>query len=52
MSEYQYYEFCRLNKPISAPAREEMASLTSRARITTHGASFVYNYGNFRGDCK
>ena len=52
MSEYQYYEFCRINQPISLAAREEMASLSSRARITTHGASFVYNYGNFRGDYK
>ena len=24
----------------------------SRANVGTHGASYVYNYGNFRGDCK
>lgn len=52
MSGYRYYEFCRINKPISSEAREEMASLSSRARITTHGASFVYNYGDFRGKPK
>src|SRR5579872_4904010 len=52
MSEYQYYEFCSVNKPLSPKAREEMASLSSRAKISTHGASYVYNYGDFRGDPK
>lgn len=47
---YQYYEFCQLNSPISREARQEMMSLSSRAQINTHGASFVYNYGDFRGN--
>lgn len=50
MSEYQYYEFCKINTPLSQEARKEMASLSSRAKISTHGASYVYNYGDFRGD--
>lgn len=49
MSEYQYYEFCRINTPLSQEARKEMSSLSSRAQISTHGASYVYNYGDFRG---
>lgn len=52
MSEYQYYEFCRINEPISQEARKEMRSLSSRANVSTHGASYVYNYGNFRGKPK
>lgn len=52
MSEYQYYEFCRVNGLLSQEARKEMGSLSSRARVTTHGASYVYNYGDFRGDVK
>ena len=52
MSEYQYYEFLRINGPLSQAARKEMASLSSRARISTHGASYVYNYGDFPGDPK
>src|SRR5208282_745549 len=52
MSGYQYYEFCRIKAPISQKAREEMASLSSRANVGTHGASYVYNYGDFRGDSK
>jgi len=50
MSEYQYYEFCNTNKPMSVEVRQEMKSLSSRSKLTTHGASYVYNYGDFRGD--
>lgn len=52
MSEYQYYEFCKINQPLTLEARKEMYSLSSRANVTTHGASYVYNYGSFRGDPK
>ena len=52
MSEYQYYEFCSISKPLTREARMEMASLSSRAQVSTHGASYVYNYGDFKGDPK
>ncbi|MCW5590456.1 MAG: hypothetical protein KIT27_12460, partial [Legionellales bacterium] len=52
MSEYQYYEFCSINKPLSTEARKEMLSLSSRASVGTHTASYVYNYGDFRGKPK
>lgn len=52
MSEYQYYEFCKLNQPISKPCREEMRALSKRARVATHGVSFTYDYGDFGGDEK
>jgi len=52
MSEYQYYEFCSVRSPLSAQARKEMYSLSSRAKVSTHGATYVYNYGNFRGNAK
>lgn len=53
MSEYQYYEFCNLTQPLSQEARKEMKSLSSRAIVTTHGASYVYNFaGGLRGDPK
>jgi hypothetical protein len=52
MSDYQYYEFCQIGKPLSQEARREMASLSSRAHVGTHSASYVYNYGNFRGNPK
>ena len=50
MGEYQYYEFQSLDRPLSATAREEMESLSSRVHLTANSASFVYNYTGFRGD--
>jgi hypothetical protein len=50
MSEYQYYEFQSLGRPLSASAQAEMESLSSRVHLTANSASFVYNYGDFRGD--
>ncbi len=50
MSEYQYYEFCKIDAPLTSDVRKEMYSLSSRANVTTHGASYVYNYGDFRGN--
>lgn len=52
MSEYQYYEFCSLHSPLSAAARKEMSALSSRAQVGTHSASYVYHYGDFRGNPK
>jgi hypothetical protein len=52
MSEYQYYEFCRINQPLSKEARQKMHSLSSRAKVNSHSASYVYNYGDFRGKPK
>ena len=52
MSTYQYYEFCKINQPLTLKTREEMYSLSSRANVTTHGAYYVYNYSSFRGDSK
>ena len=49
MSEYHYYEFCSLNKPLSKEARVKMNALSSRANVGTHTVAYVYQYGNFRG---
>lgn len=52
MSEYQYHEFCNLSKPLDKETRQVMHSLSSRAKVSTHSASYVYNYSDFRGDTK
>ena len=52
MSEYQYYEFCSLHSPLSAAACKEMKALSSRAQVGTHTASYVYHYGDFRGNAE
>lgn len=49
MSEYQYYEFRAIDSPLTANQRENLDSLSSRARVTSHAATFVYNYGSFHG---
>mgnify|MGYP001041981924 CR=1 FL=1 len=50
MSEYQFYEFRAIDSPLTANQRETLSSISSRGRITSHAASFVYNYGSFHGD--
>lgn len=50
MSEYQFYEFRAIDRPLSEEQQKRVAALSSRARVTPQSASFVYNYGNFRGD--
>jgi hypothetical protein len=50
MSEYQYYEFQAIDRPLTADQQAKVAALSSRAHVTAHVASFVYNYGDFRGD--
>jgi len=50
MSEYQYYEFLAIDRPFSEEDRKVFSSLSSRATVTSRSASFVYNWGDFRGD--
>ncbi len=50
MSEYQYYEFQAIDRPLTEKEMGELRSYSTRARITP--TSFVndYSWGNFRGD--
>jgi hypothetical protein len=50
MSEYQYYEFQAIDRPLSEKEMGELRSRSTRARISP--TSFVndYSYGNFKGD--
>lgn len=50
MSEYQYYEFQTIDRPLTAQEREAIQKLSSRVRLTSTQAIFVYNYGDFRGN--
>lgn len=49
MSEYQYYEFLAIDKPLAEEQRAELRKLSSRAEITATRFVNVYNYGDFRG---
>jgi hypothetical protein len=50
MSEYQYYEFQAIDRPLTAKEMSELRSYSTRARITP--TSFVndYAWGSFKGD--
>ncbi|MDD2468226.1 MAG: hypothetical protein PHI97_29960 [Desulfobulbus sp.] len=50
MSEYQYYEFLAIDRPLSAREMDHLRAVSTRARITP--VSFVneYNLGDFKGD--
>lgn len=50
MSEYQYYEFQAIDRPLTDREMGELRAYSSRARITP--TSFVndYSWGNFKGD--
>ncbi|MFI9643221.1 hypothetical protein ACIG87_24735 [Micromonospora sp. NPDC051925] len=50
MSEYQYYEFTTVDRPLTARERAELRSLSTRADITATSFVNIYEWGNFKGD--
>ena len=53
MSEYQYYEFQAIDRPLEEADREALGRLSTRAHITSAKFTNVYNFGDFRGNpCK
>ncbi len=52
MSEYQYYEFRCIDRPLKAEEQKEIGSWSSRTHPTSTGAIFIYNYGDFPKDEK
>jgi hypothetical protein len=50
MSEYQYYEFQAIDRPLTAREVDELRSYSSRARITATSFVNEYSWGNFKGD--
>ena len=50
MSEYQYYEFLAIDRPLTADEMDELRALSTRATITPVSFTNEYNWGNFAGD--
>ncbi|WGZ95989.1 MAG: hypothetical protein QJT81_08415 [Candidatus Thiothrix putei] len=50
MSEYQYYDFRAIDQSLTAAQKASVASLSSRAQVSSQRAEFVYHYGDFRGN--
>ena len=50
MSEYQYYEFQALDRPLTQKQISELRAYSSRAQITPSSFVNEYNWGDFKGD--
>jgi hypothetical protein len=50
MSEYQYYEFLAIDRPLTKNEMAELRALSTRATITSVSFTNIYNWGDFKGD--
>jgi hypothetical protein len=50
MSEYQYYEFQAVDRPLTAGEQQELRALSTRARITATSFVNSYEWGDFKGN--
>jgi hypothetical protein len=50
MSEYQYYEFLAIDRPLTSEEMSILRALSTRAHITPVSFTNEYNWGNFGGN--
>lgn len=50
MSEYQYYEFTAIDRPLTKGEQSELRSCSSRARITSTQFVNEYHWGDLKGN--
>jgi len=50
VSEYQYYEFLAVDRPLTEAQRAQLRALSTRAEITATRFTNEYQWGDFRGD--
>lgn len=50
MSEYQYYEFLSIDRPLTSEEMEALRELSTRANITPVSFTNEYNWGDFKGN--
>ncbi|MEU0564777.1 hypothetical protein ABZ297_05160 [Nonomuraea sp. NPDC005983] len=50
MSEYQYYEFLAVDRPLDEEEQAQVRALSTRAHITATSFTNEYEWGDFRGD--
>jgi len=49
MSEYQYYEFRAIDRPLERKEMDELRALSTRAEITPTSFTNTYHFGDFKG---
>ena len=47
MSEYQYYEFAAIDRPLTREQMTQLRALSSRATITPTRFCNIYNWGDY-----
>lgn len=50
MSEYQYYEWLKIDRPLSSEERKAVNKLSSHITVTGNGAWVDYSWGDFKHD--
>src|SRR6266540_3739239 len=50
MSEYQYYEFLALDRPLGAKEQAELRGISSRATISSTRFANSYSFGNLKAN--
>lgn len=50
MSEYQYYEFQAIDRPLTEADRKALRAISTRARITATSFTNSYEWGDLKGD--
>jgi hypothetical protein len=50
MSEYQYYEFKAIDKPLTKKDMQALRNLSTRAQINPTSFVNEYNWGDFKGN--
>ncbi len=50
MSEYQYYEFLAVDRPLTKNEQAQVRALSTRAEITATRFVNEYHFGDFHGD--
>jgi hypothetical protein len=50
VSEYQYYEFLAVDRPLTEAQRGQLRALSTRAEITATRFTNEYQWGDFKGD--
>lgn len=49
MSEYEFYEFRSVDRPLTSDEMDQLGELSSRANVTPSSFVVEYNYSSFRG---
>lgn len=52
MSEYQFYEFQAVDRPLTSQEQDKVGALSSRVEMTSTSAIFTYNYGDFPAEAE